>query len=232
MWESVWSGPVELINSGHSRAHKETVSRYISLAYGTVARLWLQSGREELFLGGDVGRGSLYVCLGARCKRRRRWWGALRFELADPCTGHSSQIHRLTGHLQEDSAGGFLSPWKHWVDQGYIGANYKTVSLTGQIYWKTVRGATVSVRRAQRVADGMQRNPGCNVNELSWGMTTRGNKRKVRQQFSSTGLVAFIVFVSTTATLRTPALQDESSPPILPSSWIICYAYDCRLHFN
>ncbi len=31
-------------------------------------------------------------------------------------------------------AGGLLSPWKHWLGQGYIGANYRSVSLGGPIY--------------------------------------------------------------------------------------------------
>lgn len=126
------------------------VSKYISLVYWTAALVWLQSGRKEnIVLKWDI-RGARCVCIGAECKRlQKRWWGALRFEWADPGTEHRSQIHRLAGHLQEDAAGGLLSPWKHWLDQGYIGANYRTVSLGGPIYWKMVRGVTASVHWAR-----------------------------------------------------------------------------------
>lgn len=114
------------------------------------------------------------VCIGAECKMlQQRWRDALGFEWVDPCTGHSYQIHRLAGHLHEDSAGGLLSPWKHWLDQGCFGANYRTLSLGGPIYWKTVRGATASVHWAQRVTYSMHHIAGCAMNDLNWGTATR-----------------------------------------------------------
>lgn len=147
-------------------------SKYISLVYWTVVLVWLQRGRKgNIVLKGDLRGGLRCVCV---CVWRLQhwWWGSLRFEWADPCTGHSGQIHRLTGHLQEDSAGGLLSPWKHWLGQGYTGANYRTVSLGGQIYWKMVRGATVSVHCAHGDTYSMQRSAGCTMKEVNWRITT------------------------------------------------------------
>lgn len=76
--------------------------------------------KRILFLN-EIIEAALFVC-GSRCVGAECKWlteaavgnSALGFvEGADPCSGHSNQIHRLTGHLQEDSAGGLLSPWKH-----------------------------------------------------------------------------------------------------------------------
>lgn len=122
-------------------------SKYISLVYWTVPLVWLQSGRKENIVLKLGIRGSLrmYRCwmqkaavVKAGCSEIWEGWSL-----------HCNQIQWLAGHLQEDSAGGLLSPWKHWLDQGYTGANYRTVSLGGPVYWKMVRGATVSAHWAE-----------------------------------------------------------------------------------
>lgn len=166
---------------------------------------------NELFEGCHRG------CAGVECEI---WAGWFLYRAQQP----NSSAHWIPSAV---SAGGPASPWKHWLGQGYIGANYRSVSLGGPIYWKIDRRGAVSCP-VRTCAYGTSCVAGCTTNNLNWGLGSmnelRGYCRKI--------LAAQHVFLQYRSLFLSPlqslALQDA----FLPSSWIICYAYDCRLHFN